>query len=97
MLGLATRGAGAVVLIEGVVRPLTPVLCRDATGTLGPRECRGCLDWYRPGRGVADGSRAMEGLRLGIGVDGTALDDSGASDKGGEGGVMSGRRPSGLV
>lgn len=92
MLGLACRGAGAVVRIEGVARPLT--LGRDDADTLGPRECRGCL-WYRPARGVAAGSIvATEGFRLGIGVDRMGLLDTGASESGGDGGVESGRKES---
>jgi hypothetical protein len=41
----------------------------------------------------------MDALRLGfgIGVEGTGLVESGASESGGEGGVVSGRRASGLV
>lgn len=92
MLGLACLVAGAVVRIDGVARPL--ILALDVAATLGPLECRGGL-WYRPARGVAAGSTAAtEGLRLGIGVDGTVPADTGASDSGGEGGMESGRRES---
>jgi hypothetical protein len=42
---------------------------------------------------VAAGSFvAIEGFRLGMGVEGTGLAEMGASDSGGEGGVVSGRR-----
>lgn len=94
-LGLAPRCAGAVVLIDGVVRPLAPILGRGA-GMLGPRECLGARDCCGPGRGVAAGSRAIDPFRLGIGVAGSGPDEGGASDRGGEGGVASGRRLSDL-
>jgi hypothetical protein len=90
-LGLAARGAGAVVLIEGVARPLAPILGRPAADTLGPRECLGGRDACRLARGVAAGSSAMDIFRLGIGVEGTSFEVGGASDKGGDGGVLSGR------
>ena len=81
--------------MEGVARPLTPVLGLGAADTLGPRECRGGRDWYNPARGVAAvSSAAMEPLRIGMGVFGTGRVDSGASDNGGDGGVVSGRRAS---
>ncbi len=61
---------------------------------LGPLECRGAREEYIPARGVVPGSSAMELRRMGIGVIGAGLEESGASDKGGDGGVASGRRPS---
>ena len=73
--------------MEGVAR---------VAGALGPLECRGGRDEYIPARGVALGSSATELLRMGIGVTGAGLVESGASDKGGDGGVASGRRASGL-
>ena len=100
MLGLAARdaGTGAVVLIDGVVRPLTPVPALGVADTLGPLEWRGGREEYMPARGVAAGSiAAMEAFRLGIGVEGTRLVDSGASDSGGDGGVVSGRKASVLL
>jgi hypothetical protein len=36
-------------------------------------------------------------FRLGIGVEGTGLEEIGASDNGGDGGVLSGRRVSGFT
>ena len=45
ILGRAMREEGAVVLIEGVVRPLAPILGLGAVAALGPRECLGGLDW----------------------------------------------------
>jgi hypothetical protein len=63
---------------------------------LGFRECLG-RESYRPARGVAAGSCAIDCLRLSIGVAGTGFVASGASDSGGEGGVVSGRRVSDLV
>jgi hypothetical protein len=63
-----------------------------AADILGPRECLGCLDWCRPARGVAAGSSAIEPLRLGIGVEGTGRAEIGASDRGGDGGVVSDRK-----
>jgi hypothetical protein len=39
----------------------------------------------------------MDPLRLGIGVAGIGLVEGGASDKGGEGGVVSGRRESDFI
>jgi hypothetical protein len=89
MLGLA-RGAGAVVLIEGVARPLGPTLCLAVAGTLGALEWRDVRVWCRPARGVADGSSAIDGFLRGMGVDGRARVVGGASDRGGEGGVVSG-------
>ena len=63
-------------------------------GALGPLECRGGRDEYIPARGVALGSSAIELLRKGIGVTGAGLVETGASDRGGDGGVASGRRAS---
>lgn len=83
--------------MDGVARPFVPMLGRAAAGMLGPRECLGCLDWCRPARGVAAGSRAIDPFRLGIGVEGTCRANSGASDSGGDGGVVSGRSASGFV
>jgi hypothetical protein len=96
ILGRPVRGGGAVVLIDGVARPLAPKLCRAAAGMLGLRECLGGRD-CRPARGVAAGSRAMDIFRLGMGVDGIGLEIGGASDSGGDGGVLSGRRAPVLV
>lgn len=93
-LGLGPFCAGAVVLIDGVARPVVPDFAD--MGMLGPRECRGGRDWYMPGRGVVDGSSAIEPFRAGIGVTGTALALTDASDKGGDGGVASVRTVSAL-
>ena len=57
---------------------------------LGPRECRIGREEYVPALGVVPGSSAMELRRKGIGVIGAGLDDNGASDRGGDGGVASG-------
>lgn len=93
-LGLAPLYAGAVVRIEGVARPLGVAV--GLAEMLGPRECRGARE-YKPGRGVADGSMAMELFRLGIGVENAGFAGIDASDNGGDGGVMSGREASGFV
>lgn len=93
-LGLAPFDAGAIVRIEGVARPLGVAALFAETGMLGPRECRGGREEYNPGRGVAEGSSAMEPFRVGIGVEGTGFEAIEASDSGGEGGVTSGRRDS---
>jgi len=82
-------GAGAVVRIEGVARPLEPVLTDMAM--LGPRECRCGRPWYKLGRGVVAGSYAIDPFRTDKGVAGGALTVTDASDKGGDGGVASGR------
>jgi len=95
-LGLGTRGAGAVVLIEGVARPLVPMLGR-AAGMLGPREWRGSRGWCNAGRGVAAESLVVEVFRIGMGVEGIGRLETGASERGGDGGVTSGRRAPALV
>jgi hypothetical protein len=82
-------GSGAVVRIEGVARPLEPVLADIEM--LGPRECRGGRPWYRLGRGVVAGSYAIDAFRTDMGVDGGPLTVADASDKGGDGGVASNR------
>jgi hypothetical protein len=83
--------------MEGVLRPLAANGFFADTGMLGPRECRGARPWYKPGRGVADGSRAIEVFRPGIGVLGIGFAVIEASDSGGEGGVASGSGVSGFV
>lgn len=89
-LGLVLLCAGAIVRIEGVARPLGVAAGFIEFGILGPRECRGGRAEYMPGRGVAEGSNAMELFRIGMGVEGTGFAAIEASDKGGEGGVASG-------
>lgn len=89
-LGRALLCAGTVVRIDGVARPLGVAAGFIELEMLGPRECRGGLEEYMPGRGVAEGSSAMEVFRFGIGVEGIGLAGMEASDRGGEGGVVSG-------
>jgi hypothetical protein len=82
--------------MEGVARPLALGVAAGLTEVeiLGPRECRGVREEYMPGRGVAEGSNAIEVFLFGIGVAGTGFAAIEASDKGGEGGVASGRSDS---
>lgn len=49
-----------------------------------------------PGLGVVAGSRAMDPLRTGIGVEGTGFELMDVSDRGGDGGVASARSVSAL-
>lgn len=96
-LGLEPLCPGAVVRIEGVARPLALGVLADI-GMLGPRECRVGRDEYTPGRGVAEGSSAIDFFRaVGMGVEGTALAVMEASESGGDGGVTSGRSASDLL
>lgn len=81
-------------MIEGVRRPPAPAPCAGMPETLGPRPCRG--RGYAPGLGVAAGSReAIEAFLVGTGaLKGIGRTARGASDSGGEGGVVSANVPS---
>ena len=80
-----------------MARPLAAELGgRDDPDMLGPRECRGARA-YIPARGVVPGSSgAIEFFRLGMGVAGTGFAVMGASESGGDGGVVSGCRTSAI-
>ena len=80
-----------------MARPLAAELGgRDDPDILGPRECRGARE-YIPARGVVPGScGTTEFFRLDMGVEGMSFVVIGASESGGDGGVVSGWRASAI-